>query len=36
MDEWRMTVLKREHEVVSSLKDRAHLIVNKDYQVQKA
>lgn len=36
VNDFRMQVLEREHQVVRSLKDRAHLIVNKDYQVEKA
>ncbi len=33
VDEWRMKVLQREHEVVRSLRPLANLIVDKDYQV---
>ena len=34
VDEWRMKVLQREHEVVRSLRPLANLIVDKDYQVR--
>jgi len=36
VNDYRMQVLEREHQVVRSLKERAHLIVNKEYQVEKA
>lgn len=36
VNEFRMQVLEREHQVVSSLKPRAGLIVNKNYEVEKA
>jgi len=36
VNEWRMQVLQREHEVVRSLRPIANLIVNKDYKVEKA
>jgi len=36
VDEFRMMVLQREHEVVTSLKERADYFINKDYQLVKA
>ena len=36
VDEWRMQVLQREHEVVRSLRPLADLIVDKNYQVKEA
>ncbi|MBC8505225.1 MAG: uridine kinase [Anaerolineales bacterium] len=36
VDEWRMQVLQREHEVVRSLRPLADLIIDKDYQVKEA
>lgn len=36
VDDFRMMVLEREHQVVVSLKDRADLIINKQYHVEKA
>lgn len=36
VDDFRMMVLEREHQVVVSLKDRADLIINKQYNVEKA
>lgn len=36
VNDFRMQVLEREHQVVRSLKDRAHLIVNKEYKVEEA
>ncbi len=36
VDEWRMTVLEREHQVVRSLRPLANLIVDKNYQVIEA
>ena len=36
VDEWRMQVLEREHQVVRSLRPLADLIVDKDYQVREA
>jgi len=36
VDEWRMQVLQREHEVVRSLRPLANLIIDQDYQVKEA
>ncbi|MEA3504902.1 MAG: uridine kinase [Bacteroidota bacterium] len=36
VDELRMMVLQREHEVVTTLKERAHFIINKEYKLEKA
>ncbi|MCF8233059.1 MAG: AAA family ATPase [Bacteroidales bacterium] len=36
VNDYRLQVLEQEHQVVRSLRDRAHLIVNKDYQVEEA
>lgn len=33
VDDWRMTVLEQEHRVVSSLREKADLIVNKSYEI---
>lgn len=36
VNDFRMQVLEREHQVVTSLKPRAHYIVNKQYELEKA
>jgi uridine kinase len=36
VDKWRMEVLEQEHQVVSSLRPLANLIVDKNYQVIEA
>jgi len=36
VNEWRMQVLQREHEVVRSLRPLADLIVDKEYNVQES
>lgn len=36
VNDFRMQVLEREHQVVASLKPRAHYIVNKQYELEKA
>ncbi len=35
-NEYRMKVLEREHQVVQSLKDRADLLIDKEYKVREA
>ncbi len=34
VNEWRMAVLEQEHQVVTSLRGKADLIVNKSYQIE--
>jgi uridine kinase len=36
VNEWRMTVLEREHQVIRSLRDKADFIINKSYQLEAA
>lgn len=36
VNDFRMQVLEREHQVVTSLKQRADIIINKQYQVEEA
>ena len=36
VNEFRMQVLEREHQVVSSLRPKADLLINKKYKVEKA